>query len=304
MKYLVTGGAGFIGSHLVDKLLKNGDKVVVIDNLSSGRKERLNPRAKFYEKDIRDEDIVKIFQKEKPKVIFHYAAQTEIQKSIEAPVLNADINISGTLNVLESAKKTGVKRIIFASSVSVYGEPLLLPIKENGSLNPIAPYPITKLVIEKYLSYYQSLGLDFVSLRYSNVYGPRQSSSGEGGVVSIFVDTLLKKNTPIIYGTGEQTRDFLFVKDAISAATSALNAPPGSIYNAGTAKETTINELYRLIVQNIKFAPKAKRGKPRFGEIKRSCLDFSKIKRELGWEPKYTVEEGLRRTISWFQVKS
>lgn len=301
MKCLVTGGAGFVGSHLVDKLIKEGHKVLVVDNLSTGRKENLNPKAKFYKIDICGPQISRIFKAEKPEVVFHYAAQTEIQKSIENPKENADVNISGTLNILENAKRFGAKKIIFASSVAIYGEPFSLPVKENYPLNPISPYPITKLVVEKYLFYYQSLGLNFVSLRYPNIYGPRQLSSAEGGVVSIFINAILGKKSPIIYGDGEQTRDFLFVEDAVDATVLSLRARPGSIYNVGTSKETTINELFRLISQKIKSTIKPHRAQARFGEIRKSCLDFSRIKKELNWQPKNNLEEGLEKTIYWFK---
>jgi len=301
MKCLITGGAGFIGSHLVDGLIEEGHEVLVVDNLSTGKEENLNPKAKFYKVDICQPKISEIFADEKPEIVFHYAAQTEIQKSIESPKENAEINILGTLNILENAKKFRVKKVVFASSVAIYGEPAYLPVKETHSLNPISPYPITKLVVEKYLSYYQSLGLDFVSLRYPNIYGPRQLSTGEGGVVSIFIDTLLKGKTPVIYGDGEQTRDFLYVADAVEATISVLKAPLGSVYNVGTSKETSINELYRLISQGTKSNLQPERVQSRFGEIRKSCLDYSKIKKELGWEPNYRLKDGLKETIDWFK---
>jgi len=300
MKCLVTGGAGFVGSCLADKLIGEGHQVLIIDDLSTGRRENLNSKAKFYKINISDPKICQIFEKEKPELVFHYAAETEIQKSIENPKENADVNISGAINVLETARKFGTKKVVFASSVAIYGEPVFLPIKEDHPLNPISPYPITKLVVEKYLFYYQSLGLGFVSLRYPNIYGPRQLSSAEGGAVSIFINEILNKRNPIVYGNGEQTRDFLFVEDAADAAVLSLKAKPGSIYNVGTSKETSINELLRLISQETKIAINPNRISARFGEIEKSCLDYSKIKKELNWQPKNNLADGLKKTINWF----
>jgi len=312
MKILVTGGAGFIGSHLVDKLIKNGHKVVVVDNLSTGKRENLNPaffkksgagtKAKFYKIDICSPQISQIFKKERPKIVYHLAAQIDVRKSTENPVKDAKINILGTLNVLENCKKNKVKKFIFSSSVGVYGEPKTLPVKENHSLNPIAPYPITKLTIEKYLNYFKSQGLNFVSLRYANIYGPRQPSEiGEGGVIAIFTNKILKGERPIIFGKGIQTRDFLYVDDAVEAAVLALKAKSGSIYNVGTDKEITINNLLKLVLRILNKKTKPIYKPLRRGEIICSRIDYSKIKKELGFQPRYTLEEGLNETIKWFQ---
>ncbi len=301
MKVLVTGGAGFIGSHLVDRLIKENHKVVVVDNLSTGKKENLNPKARFYQIDIQDTEISQIFQKEKPEVVFHFAAQIDVRKSVEDPMSDAKINILGSLNLLDNCKKYKVKKFIFSSSVGVYGEPKTLPVKENHPLNPIAPYPITKLAIEKYLNYFQTQGLDFVSLRYSNIYGPRQSSGGEGGVVAIFIDKILKGERPIIFGNGKQTRDFLYVDDAVKAAILALNAPSSSIYNVGTNKEIAINDLLELLSKILKVKVKPIFQSLRQGEIIKSRTDYSKAKKELNWQPKYNLEEGLEETVRFFK---
>ncbi|GAI06932.1 unnamed protein product [marine sediment metagenome] len=293
-KILVTGGAGFIGSHLVDRLIKKGHKVIVTDNLSTGKKENLNKKAKFYKVDICSPKIAEIFKKEKPEAVFHYAAQIDVRKSTENPMEDAKINILGALNLLENCKKYKVKKFIFASSVGVYGEPKTLPVKENHPLNPIAPYPVTKVAVEKYLNYFQSQGLNFVSLRYSNIYGPRQSSGGEGGVVAIFINKILKGERPIIFGSGLQTRDFLFTADAVEAAILSLKAPTGSIYNVSTNKEITVKALLKLIsnILNKKLQPIFKPLQQ--GEIIKSRIDYSKIKKELGWQPKYNLEKGLK----------
>ena len=301
MKVLVTGGAGFIGSHLVDRLIKEDHKVVVVDNLSTGKKENLNPKARFYQIDIQDPEIPQIFQKEKPEVVFHFAAQIDVRKSVKDPMSDAKVNILGSLNLLGNCKKYKVKKFIFASSVGVYGEPKTLPVKENHPLNPIAPYPVTKLAIEKYLNYFQTQGLDFLSLRYSNIYGPRQSSGGEGGVVAIFIDKILKGERPIIFGNGKQTRDFLYVDDAVKAAILALNAPSSSIYNVGTNKEITINDLLELLSKILKVKVKPIFQSLRQGEIIKSRVDYSKAKKELNWQPKYNLEEGLKETVKWFK---
>ena len=301
MRILITGGAGFIGSHLVDRLIAEGHKVVVIDNLSTGKKENLNSKAKFYKIDIQNQKISQIFKIEQPEIVFHLAAQIDVRKSIANPIEDAKINILGTLNLLESCQKSKVKKFIFASSIGVYGEPKELPIKENHPLNPIAPYSIEKLTIEKYLNFYQTQGLNFVSLRYANIYGPRQQSTGEGGVIAIFIDKLLKKKKPIIFGSGKQTRDFLYVDDAVLAATKSLKAPSGSIFNVGTNKEITINNLLSLISNILKVKTKPVFQPPRQGEIIRSRIDYSKIKKELNWQPRYNLDRGLKETIQWFK---
>jgi len=298
---LVTGGAGFIGSHLVDKLIKEGHKVVVIDNLSTGKKENLNHKAKFYKVDIQNPKISQIFKKEKPEIVFHYAAQIDAQKSIEDPIEDAKINILGSINFLENCRKSGVKKFIFASSVGIYGEPKTLPLKEDHPLSPISPYSITKLVIEKYLNYYQGQGLDSVSLRYSNIYGPRQISTGEGGVVAIFIDKILNGKRPTIFGNGNQTRDFLYIDDAVFVAIEVLKAPPGSIYNVGTNKEITIRAFLKLLSNILKKKVKPVFQPLRQGEIIKSRIDYSKIKKDFGWQPRYDLDKGLEETVKWFK---
>ena len=302
-KVLVTGGAGFIGSHLTGRLIKEGHKVAVIDNLSTGKKENLNPKAKLYKINICSPKIKQVFEKEKPEIVFHYAAQIDVRKSLEEPVDDAKINILGTINLLENCQKFKVKKFIFASSVGVYGEPKTLPVKENHPLNPLAPYPIGKLAIEKYLKFYQTQGLDFVSLRHSNVYGPRQISSGEGGVVAIFIDCLLKRGQPVIFGSGCQTRDFLYVADAVEAAVLALKASAGSVYNVGTNKEITVNNLLNLISKISGKKTKTIHKPFHRGEIIKSRIDYSKIKKDLKWQPRYSLEEGLERTLKWFTLQ-
>jgi len=302
MKCLVTGGAGFIGSHLVDKLIKKGNRVVVIDNLSGGKKENLNPRAKFYKIDFGSPAIGRILKKERPEVVFHYAAQIDVVKSIKDPRSDAKTSYLGTIQFLDGCRKAGVKRVIFASSVGVFGDSKNLPLRENEPLNPLSPYSVNKLAIEKYLNFCQSMGwLDFVCLRYANVFGPRQKSAGEGGAVAIFTDCVLKGKRPTIFGNGLQTRDFLYVEDAVISAISAIGAAPGSIYNVGTNKEINVKNLLKLVCLKIGKSIKPAFSSFRQGEIIKSRIDYSKIKKELGWRPQYSLEEGLEETIKWFK---
>ena len=305
MKFLVTGGAGFIGSHLVDRLIKGGHKVVVIDNLSTGRKENLNPKAKFYKIDICSYRISQIFKKEKPEVVFHYAAQIDVRKSVKDPVEDAKINILGTLNILENCKKYNIRKVIFASTGgAIYGDADIVPTPETYPELPLSPYGIAKLTIEKHLSYYYKVfGLPYVSLRLANVYGPRQNSKGEAGVVAIFCDKMLSKKQPIINGDGKQTRDFVFVDDVVEANISALKKDKVGIFNIGTARETDVNTLFKKLRELTDSKCAKIHGPTLPGEQKRSCLDYSEAKRELGWQPKYSLDKGLKKTVEWFRNK-
>ncbi len=304
MKTLVTGGAGFIGSRLVDKLVDRGHQVVIIDNLSTGRKENLNPKACFYKIDIQNASLSEIFQKEKPETIFHFAAQVDVRKSVEEPIEDAKINILGTLNILENARKYRVKKIIFASSGgAIYGDTNIIPTPEDHLPRPRSPYGITKLAIEHYLNFYKKTHLlDFVSLRFANVYGPRQNSKGEAGVIAIFTDRILRDLSPTIYGNGQQTRDFVYVGDVVQAAIKVFNSSikKDPIYNIATAKETSINQVHQLLCRLTRKNISANYAPAKSGEQRRSCLDFSKAKKELGWQPKYNLEKGLKETINWF----
>lgn len=302
MKFLVTGGAGFIGSHLVDRLIKEGQNVIVIDNLSTGKKENLNKKAKFYKVDILSPKISEIFKKEKPKIIFHFAAQIDLRKSVKNPIEDAKTNILGSLNILENCKKFKVKKIIFASTGgAIYGEARILPTPETYFENPLSPYGTAKLAVEKYLNYYQIFGLSYISLRLSNVYGPRQNSKGEAGVIAIFCDKMLSGGQPIIYGNGKQTRDFVFVDDVVEASILAMKSGKTGIYNIGTAKETDINTIFKKLKGLTHSNCKEVHGPEKIGEQKRSCLDFKKAKKELGWRPKYDLDKGLKKTIEWFK---
>ncbi len=301
-KVLVTGGAGFIGSWLVDTLVDKGLETIVIDNLSTGNKKNLNNKAKFCETDIRDEKISEIFEKEEPDYVFHLAAQMNVRESIKNPIEDADINISGTLNILNCCVKYDVKKIIFSSTGgAIYGDDCKIPTPETEKKVPMSPYGIAKLSIEKYLNFYKNVqGLDSVSLRYSNVYGPRQNSKGEAGVVAIFIKKILSGGTPIINGSGNQTRDYIYVKDVVKANILALNL--SGIFNVGTGKETSVNEIFRKIVDGMNSDVKELYGPIIKGEQMRSCLDATKLINS-GWQLDYGLEKGLKETIDYFKTR-
>ncbi len=306
MKLLVTGGAGFIGSHLVDRLIKNGNKVVVIDNLSTGKKENLNKKAKFYKIDICSPKISQIFRNEKPDIVFHYAAQIDIEKSIKNPIQNAKVNILGSLNILENCREFGIKKFIFASSGgAIYEKPNIFPTPEKYFADPLSPYGIAKLSTEKYLNYYyKTFGLPFISLRYANIYGPRQMSKGEGGVIAIFTDKMLSNRRAMINGDGKQTRDFVYVEDAIEAGVLAMEKNKVGIFNISTAKEINIDIIFKKIKKLTNFNCKKIYSLNTIKEQKRSCLDFQKAKKELEWKPKYFLDKGLQITVNWFKQKN
>lgn len=299
MKILVTGGAGFIGSHLVDALVAKRHRVFVVDNLSTGFKKNINPKAKFYKADLINYKLTnKIIKKEKPGVIYHLAAQIDLRKSVEDPVFDAKNNILASFNLIKTAHSYNIKKFIFASTGgAIYGDTKIRPTPESHSENPLSPYGIAKLTIDKFLNYYREVyGMNFISLRYSNVYGPRQNPHGEAGVVAIFLNRMLNGKQPIINGNGKQTRDYVYIDDVVNANLLSLkNFKKAGIYNVGTGKETNVNELFREI--NRHFGNKFKKihGPAKPGEQKTSCLSYAKIKKEFGWRPKTNFKEGIRK---------
>jgi UDP-glucose 4-epimerase len=299
-KVLVTGGAGFIGSWVADTLIDNGFDVIVIDNLSSGFMKNINPKIKFYNADIRDNKISEIFEKEKPDFVFHLAAKINLRESVENPVESADVNIIGTLNLLMNCVRYNVKKFIFSSTGgAMYDENCKLPASENEKENPISPYGISKFAIEKYLEFFKKVyGIDYVSLRYSNVYGPRQNSKGEAGVIAIFIDNLLSGKQPVINGSGEQTRDYVYVKDVAKANLLALEL--SGIFNVGTGKETDVNEIFRNIKKILNSNINEIHGVWAEGDLMRSCLNSEKLIGK-GWKIKYNLEEGLKETVDYFK---
>jgi UDP-glucose 4-epimerase len=303
MKILVTGGAGFIGSHIVDAFLALKHEVVVIDNLITGRRENLNPQARFYEADIRSAQLAEIFAKEKFEGVCHQAAQMDVRKSVQDPRYDADVNIMGTLNLLERARECGVRKFIFASSGgAIYGEQEKFPADEEHRTWPVSPYGITKLACEKYIAFFgQNYNMNYVLLRYANVYGPRQSPHGEAGVVAIFTSRLLAGQQPVINGDGKQTRDYVYVHDVVKANVAALNFTQSDYFNIGTGIETDVNELFRRLNEAAGNQAVEAHGPAKAGEQLRSVLDAGKARRLLQWQPTMAVKEGLAETVKWFR---
>ncbi|MEN3188886.1 MAG: NAD-dependent epimerase/dehydratase family protein [Atribacterota bacterium] len=299
---LVTGGAGFIGSWVVDQYLQQGFSVAVVDNLSTGSRKNLNPRASFYEVDITaGEDLKKVFAMERPRYVNHHAAQINLRYSVENPLFDALVNILGSLNVLEMSIHFGVERVIFASTGgAIYGEVSVLPVAEDVSPTPLSPYGVSKYAVEKYLEYYRVIqGLDYVALRYGNVYGPRQNPEGEAGVIAIFVSRFLQGKPCIVFGDGTKTRDYVYVEDVARANVLALSAPSG-VYNIGTGRETSVLALLDLLKGISGKEVSWSFGEEKKGEINRIALSSEKAKAVLRWLPQVSLEEGMRRTLSWF----
>lgn len=302
-KILVTGGAGFIGSHLVDRLIQEGNEVIVVDNLSTGKRKNVNKKAQFYKMDIQSKRIERVFRNERPLIVVHLAAQMSVRHSTDDPGFDAQVNILGTINVLEHAVKQGVRKVTFASSGGVvYGEQEIFPAAESHRTEPLSPYGISKLAGEKYLAYYaNATGLRYVALRFANVYGPRQDSEGEAGVVAIFSKQMLDGGQPIVNGTGKQTRDFIYVDDVVEAILVTLGEDVQGIFNVGTGQETTINECYGIIKGLTKCQCKELYGAAKKGEQFRSVLDVTKLREVFGWDPQVTLQEGLTRTVDFFR---
>lgn len=304
MKVLVTGGAGFIGSHLVDRLIQEGHQVVVVDNLATGKKKNIHKDAKFYKLDILSPRLEKIFQKEKPEIVSHHAAQMDVRRSVTDPKFDAENNIMGLLNLLELAVKNGTRRVVFASSGgAIYGDQQVFPAPEDHQTHPLSPYGISKLCSEHYLYYYQKIcGLEYTALRYANVYGPRQDPFGEAGVVAIFTQKMLKGEQPLINGNGMQTRDYVFVEDVVEANMAVIHNAVNGFFNVGTGKETSVNQLFRLLLDITGAQVKEIHGPEKKGEQSRSSLDHQKIHKELDWEPRVSLQEGLMKTVEYFKA--
>ncbi len=304
-KILVTGGAGFIGSHVVDLLVSKGHEVVILDNLSSGIRENINSKAKFYEEDLKNyKNIEAIFENEKFNIVFHLAAQIDVRKSVEDPIEDAKINVIGSLNLINLCQKYGVGHFIFSSTGgAIYGNKASLPTNEDAEKNPLSPYGCAKLSVEKYLNFYSEVhGLKSSILRYSNVYGPRQNYHGEAGVIAIFLNNMLCDKKSAIYG-GVQTRDFVYVGDVARANLMVLEGE-GGIYNVGTGIETDIIGIFGKLNKFFKYKFEAEYGSMKKGEQMKSCLDFKKINEVFGWKPEVELDNGLCRTYNWFANKS
>lgn len=301
----MTGGAGFIASHLVDRLVADGHHVVVVDNLSAGRRENVNPKALFYEVDICDAvSLEEVFKKEKPEVVDHHAAHVNVRKSVEMPAYDANINILGSLNLCELSKQYQIKKFIYVSTGgAVYGEPKVLPVKETCPVEPLSQYGVSKHTVEHYLYiFYKLYGLNFTILRYPNVYGPRQSPHGEAGVVAIFSELLLQNIRPTIFGDGSKTRDYVYVDDIINANMIVLNnVGNGEIYNLGWGKEISDLEVFRTVRRALASNIEPIFGKKRPGEIDHISLDSSKAMEKLKWKPKVTFEDGIKLATQYYQ---
>lgn len=296
-RFLVTGGAGFIGSHTVDALVERGGTVVVVDNLSTGRRENLNPNTTFYHINLADESIERILEQERPDMIYHFAFYVLVPKSVENPLLDIDVLI-GTLRMLQKAKDIGVKKIVFASSGFLYGNTPNLPATEEHPVDPVSPYVVMKHAIENYLRfYYKTYGLPYVLLRYAAVYGPRQVI----GAMADYIRRLSSGHQADIWGDGTKTRDYVFIEDVVRANLLALSVPtdhPNPVFNIGTGIETTLNAIYQKIADIFGVEARPIYHPDRPAEQLRYCLDIAKAKRELGWEPRYSLDEGLRITVN------
>ncbi|NLL61394.1 MAG: NAD-dependent epimerase/dehydratase family protein [Candidatus Atribacteria bacterium] len=317
-KVLVTGGVGFIGSHIVDLLIVQGYKVVIIDDLSSGKKEDINPQAHFYKMNIGDPDLAEVFNYERPDYVCHQAAQTSVSYSIAHPQLDAQENIMGMLNLLEVSLKCGIDGFVFASSANIYGEQKSFPITENAPLSPTSPYGISKMASELYLDFfYQTHRLNYISLRYGNVYGPRQDLLGEAGVIAIFMAKMLKGEIPTIYGDGECIRDYVYVKDVARACLLSIKNmvelaelkkirktdKAFHVFNIGTGRGISVNQLYSHLQKAMGFAQKANFGPPRTGDLRKNVLDGHLAEQVLKWKAQYGLTDGLAETAQWLKKR-
>ncbi|NNF03158.1 MAG: NAD-dependent epimerase/dehydratase family protein [Rhodothermales bacterium] len=302
MAVLVTGGAGFIGSHIVDALLTRGEEVHIVDDMTGGRRSNVPAAATLHEVDVRSPVIRDLWSHHRFRTMFHLAAQMDVRKSVTDPSWDADINLRGLLNLMEAGRENGLEKVVFSSTGgAIYGEPEYVPQDEHHSLKPLSPYGIAKLASEKYLYFYfDSYGIESVSLRYGNVYGPRQNPHGEAGVVAIFAQKMLGGGEPVINGDGEQTRDYVHVADVVRANMAALDVDGYDVVNIGTGRETSVNDLFRILRDELAPELEERHGPGKPGEQKRSVLAFERAEKVLGWRPEITVEDGLVETARWF----
>ncbi|MHB8032538.1 UDP-glucose 4-epimerase [Clostridium botulinum] len=302
MKVLVSGGAGFIGSNLVDKLINLGHNVCIIDNLSTGNINNVNKKAQLYINDILDPNVSKIFEKEKFDIVYHLAAQIDVQKSITNPIFDSNVNVCGTINIINNCVNYNVKKIVYSSSAAVYGHPEYLPIDEGHGIRPISYYGLSKYTAEEYIRVFSNLNnLDFTILRYANVYGIRQDPKGEGGVISIFMNSLLKKQPLYIFGDGSALRDYIFVEDIVDANIAALSGGGKERFNIGTGVYTSVKELAENMIDIIGLKCNIEYESARKGDIVNSYFNISKAKNKLNWIPKFSLKYGLKKTIEYYK---
>lgn len=303
MKIIVSGGAGFIGSHIVDAFIKDGHTVHIIDDLSGGFSRNLNPKAVFHKVDIRSEEVSDLWSEHRFEVLVHCAAQMDVRRSVADPGFDAGINVMGFLNLMEAGRRFGLKKVVFSSTGgAIYGEPDYVPQDEKHPTRPMSPYGITKLAAEHYLNFYKDThNIDSVTLRYANVYGPRQNAHGEAGVVAIFTERMLADTTCYINGEGDQTRDYVYVGDVVQANLKAVEYNGTGIYNVGTGVETSVLNLFLMLKEATGSALPQKHAESKPGEQRRSVIGTKKIKKELGWKLNYDLETGLAKTVDWFK---
>lgn len=303
MRVLITGGAGFIGSQIADAHVARGDEVAVVDSLVGGQRAFVSPRARLYEVDIRGAALREVFARERPRLVNHHAAQASVSVSVKDPALDADVNVMGTLRLLQLCVEFRVEYLIFASTGgALYGEPEHLPAHEATPIAPLSPYGASKFAAEGFVALYRRLhGLRASRLRYANVYGPRQDPHGEAGVVAIFARMLLDGRQPVIFGDGEQTRDFVFVGDVVRANLLAADRRFEGAVNIGTGQASTVNDVYRALARAVGTTSLPAYGAPRAGDVRHITLDASAARAGLGWAPQVTLEDGLTATIDWFR---
>lgn len=306
MRILVTGGAGFIASHVSDRLLSLGQQVSIVDDLSTGKRENLPEAAKFYELDLRDPALDGVFETEKPDVVIHHAAHANVTESVRDPRHDAAVNIGGSLNLFECCIRHRTGRVVYASTGgALYGEACYIPADEAHPIDPVSPYGVSKHAVEQYLySFKENRGLDYVVLRYPNVYGPRQDPHGEAGVVAIFSLQLLTGKRPVIFGNGSKTRDYCYVSDIVDANILALNSPSGAIYNLGRGIETTDLEVFQTVQEIVGSNVEPLFAEMRPGEVQHIALDASKAEGELGWKWKVDLIEGISRAVEFYRTVS
>jgi UDP-glucose 4-epimerase len=305
MKVLVTGGAGFIGSHTVEALLHAGHEVCVVDDLSSGRREYLPAGVRLHVLDIASPELARVFDAERPDVVNHQAGQASVAVSVREPRKDAHVNVIGTLNLIEQAVRTGVRQFVFASTGgAIYGECERVPVTEDQPARPISPYGVHKLCAEHHLfAAHHLYGLSWTALRYANVYGPRQDPLGEAGVVAIFARAMLADEAPTIFGDGLHTRDYVYVGDVAFANVRALEAGSGGVFNIGTGNQTTTQGIFEALKRHTGYAAEPRYGPPRPGDVRRIALDVARAEQELGWKPRVPLDDGLRHTVEWFRQR-